>query len=137
MTEMDPAELNGGGVEWVIDARGCDPRALADREALERLFNKIIQEMELHPAAEAQWRQFPVTHGVTGLLLLKESHLTVHTFPEHGTLCLNLFCCRVRAAGEFVAWLSEFQPEEVEVRRLERRLSRRLAPACSATEATS
>jgi len=134
---MDPAALNGAGLEWVVDACGCDPRALADREALERLFNKLIQDLRLHPAAEAQWHQFPVTHGITGMLLLEESHLTVHTFPEHGTLCLNLFCCRPRPAGDFAAWLEEFHPEHVEVRRLERRLSRQLTPVRVPTEVTS
>jgi S-adenosylmethionine/arginine decarboxylase-like enzyme len=30
----------------------------------------------------------------TGLVLFAESHLAVHSFPEHGSLTLNLFCCR-------------------------------------------
>jgi S-adenosylmethionine decarboxylase len=64
------------------------------------------------------------------MLLLEESHLTVHTFPEHGTLCLNLFCCRPRPAGDFAGWLEEFHPQHVEVRRLERHL----APARVATK---
>jgi S-adenosylmethionine decarboxylase len=120
---MDPAALNGAGLEWVVDARGCDRLALADLIALERLFGRFVQGMDLHPAAPAQWHEFPVTHGITGLLLLEESHLTVHTFPEHGTLCLNLFCCRPRSAGDFALWLEEFRPAHVEVRRLERRLA--------------
>ena len=122
MSEMHPAALNGAGLEWVIDARGCDAVALADLDALKRLFARFVQGMNLHPAAPTQWHEFPVTRGITGLLLLEESHLTVHTFPEHGTLCLNLFCCRPRPAGDFAAWLQEFRPEHVEVRRLERQL---------------
>jgi S-adenosylmethionine decarboxylase len=33
---------------------------------------------------------------VTGLLLLAESHLTCHTFPERRFASLNLYCCRPR-----------------------------------------
>jgi len=33
--------------------------------------------------------------------MLAESHLTVHTFPEHASACLNLFCCTPRAAWEW------------------------------------
>lgn len=31
--------------------------------------------------------------GVTGVLLLAESHITVHTWPEHGYAALDLFMC--------------------------------------------
>ena len=84
------------GREWLIEAHGCDPAPLADVDALRRLFDRIIQELRLHPMAPAQWHRFPGPGGVTGLCMLAESHLACHTFPEHGSLCLNLFCCRPR-----------------------------------------
>jgi S-adenosylmethionine decarboxylase len=90
---------------------------------LVRLFDSFVRGMDLHPAAPAQWHQFPRTGGFTGMLLLMESHLTVHTFPENGTLCLNLFCCRRRPAGDFDAWLDEFRPREVAIRLIERDVS--------------
>jgi S-adenosylmethionine decarboxylase len=127
MTAMEPepvleARLDTG-LEWVIDAKGCDPVALAQAEPLARLFDNFVQGMHLHPAAPAQWHQFPRTGGFTGMLLLMESHLTVHTFPENGTLCLNLFCCRRRPAGDFAAWLDEFHPRDVTIRLVEREVS--------------
>ena len=123
MTAMEPQPELETGLEWVIDASGCDPAALALAAPLARLFDTIIRGMDLHPAAPAQWHQFPRTGGFTGMLLLMESHLTVHTFPEHGTLCLNLFCCRRRPAGDFTSWLNEFQPRDVNVRLIERAVS--------------
>ena len=124
MTAMEPDSIPGQsletGLEWVIDASGCDPAALARAAPLSRLFETFVRGMDLHPAAPAQWHQFPRTGGFTGMLLLMESHLTVHTFPEHGTLCLNLFCCRRRPEGDFAAWLDEFHPLAVTVRLIER-----------------
>ncbi len=45
---------------------------------------------------EPLWRIFPGEGGVTGLLLLSESHLACHTFPERGFASFNLYCCRPR-----------------------------------------
>ena len=79
-----------------MDAHGCAPDALRSREALARLFDRIVTELDLRPAGEPLWRVFPAEGGVTGLLLLTESHLTCHTFPEHGYAGFNLYCCRPR-----------------------------------------
>jgi S-adenosylmethionine decarboxylase len=89
------------GHEWVVEAHGCDPVRLASLPALHALFDAMVEELALHPVAPAQWHRFPTPGGITGMLLLAESHLTVHTFPEHGSLCLNLFCCTPRAPWPF------------------------------------
>lgn len=84
------------GVEWVIDARGCDPAKLTDRSALAELFDGIVGDLSLNVVGRPMWHVFPGAGGITGLCLLSESHLAIHTFPEHGSLCLNVFCCRPR-----------------------------------------
>ncbi len=109
------------GCEWIIDAHGCDPAALADLDRLKRLFARLVEGMSLHPVGEPLWHQFPHTGGITGLCLLSESHLACHTFPEHGTLCLNVFCCRPRPDWDFEAELrGALGASEVGIRRLER-----------------
>lgn len=108
------------GCEWVVEAHACDAMLLSDRPALSALFDRIIEGMTLHPVGEAQWHQFP-GGGITGLALLQESHIACHTFPEHRSLCLNVFCCRPRADWDFSAYLRrEFGAVSVEVRRLDR-----------------
>ncbi len=85
----------GLGREDFIDARGCDPAALASRDVLARLFDEVVADLHLHVLDE-RWHTFPAPGGVTGLLLLSESHLAVHTFPERGVATFNLYCCRPR-----------------------------------------
>ncbi len=95
------------GQEWIIEARGADAVRLADQAVLERLFARIVGEMQLRPVAPAVWHRFPAPGGLTGIQILAESHLTVHTFPEHGTICLNVFCCTPRDEFDFASALSE------------------------------
>ena len=104
-----------------MEAHGCDPAVLADRNALARLFDCIVGGMDLHPVAPANWHQFPGTGGITGLSLLAESHIACHTFPEYGSLCLNVFCCRPRPEWDFaLALKNALGATSVHVRRVER-----------------
>jgi S-adenosylmethionine decarboxylase len=109
------------GLEWIVEAHGCDPTALTETHRLEELFGSLIQALDLHPLGKSNWHQFPGTGGVTGVTLLTESHLACHTFPEYGSLCLNVFCCRPRPAADFAALLKkEFGATSVSIRQVER-----------------
>lgn len=113
------------GSEWVVEAYGCDPVRLGDVDALRVMFHAMIDELSLHPVADAQWHRFPTPGGITGMVMLAESHLTVHTFPEHASLCLNLFCCTPRAEWAFAERLRVLVgAESVQVRRFEREYAR-------------
>ena len=103
-----------------MDARGCDPARLADATVFMALFDEIVRDLDLRVLGRT-WHKFPGPGGVTGMAMLSESHLTVHTFPEHGSLSLNLFCCRPRAEWDWAAGLAKHVgATEVEVRRVER-----------------
>ena len=89
-----------------MDVCGCPPERLKDTAALAALFEELVVLMELKVVGQPQWHVFPEPGGITGLTLLAESHLAVHTFPEHGFAALNVYCCRTRKRPDFEALLA-------------------------------
>jgi S-adenosylmethionine decarboxylase len=85
------------GIEYVVDAQGCDPAVLRSLESLRRLSDEVIRGLNLRPVAAPFWY---VLHGgseVAGLTLLSESHLSIHAYPDERLAVINLYCCRPRA----------------------------------------
>ncbi len=112
------------GLEWIVDARGCHADRLADLEAVRQCCESIVTAMQLHVVGQPQWRKFDGPGGVTGLYLLSESHLSCHTFPEYGLLCLNVYSCRPRTPPDWERFLAdELGATDVVVRELSRGLS--------------
>ena len=109
------------GTEWLIEASGCDARALGDAARLREVFARAVAELNLQVIGEALWYKFPAPGGVTGLALLTESHLACHTYPEYGLATFNLYCCRERPAWPWDERLCEMLgAAKVNVRMVER-----------------
>ncbi len=89
------------GLEWVVDAQGCAPSRLREPERLLELVSSMLADLRLSPVAPPLVHRFPGEGGVTAMVLLAESHLTLHTFPEHGTMTLNLYSCVARPPYPF------------------------------------
>ena len=124
------------GIEWVVDAAGCDPAALRDADALAALFGAILDAARLTPVAPATWHRFPHTGGLTGVQVLAESHLACHTFHEHGSVCLNVFCCVARPDWDLEGLIQRsLGAREVCVRRIERHYGSQPTAGVAATSA--
>ncbi len=110
------------GVEWIVDAAGCDELLLRDGQTLGAVFRRIITELNLQVVGETHWHQFPMPGGgLTGFALLTESHLACHTYPEHGIATFNLYCCRARPQWAWSERLREMLgAKAVTVRSIER-----------------
>ena len=111
------------GTEWLIEAAGCDAEALRDVGRLGEVFARAMRELGLSAVGAPAWHKFPGAGGVTGLLMLTESHLACHTYPEFGVATFNLYCCRARPRWAWEERLAEMLgASEVSVRSVERRV---------------
>lgn len=109
------------GIEWVIDASGCDPERLCDLRQILSICEQVVLDLELNVVGTPHVHQFPAPGGVTALYLLSESHLACHTYPEYSLATFNLYCCRNREAWDWKRKLTEtLSATDVSVRQLVR-----------------
>ena len=109
------------GTEWLIEASGCEAERLRDPERLSMLFQSVIAELDLQVVGAPRWHQFPGPGGITGFVLLSESHLACHTYPEYGFVTIDLYCCRERPEWRWEQGLREMLgATKVSVRAIER-----------------
>ena len=60
-------------------------------EKLEELSDKLIKICKLTKLSELKHKFKP--HGITLIVLLSESHLSMHTWPENKSICIDIFSC--------------------------------------------
>ena len=107
-------------MEWLIEAFGCESALLLDRRQLDLLFETIVRRMALRPVGQPVWHIFDQGEA-TGIWLLQESHLTIHTFPEYSSVCVNVFCCTQRESMDWHATFSSILgATDLKVRECER-----------------
>lgn len=72
----------------------CDPNILNDREMIEEILVKAALEAGAE-VREVAFHKFS-PHGVSGVVVISESHLAIHTWPELGYAAVDVFTCGER-----------------------------------------
>lgn len=109
------------GTEWLIEAFDCEAENLRNLPLLQDVFACIVSDLGLKTLGEPLWHKFGGEAGVTGLLMLTESHLACHTYPEYQTATFNLYCCRTRPEWNWEENLRKLLgAKEVKITKIER-----------------
>ena len=114
------------GHHWLLDLADCrcDPLLLATREPLEALCVQACESAGMRVVGRA-FHQFE-PQGVTGVVLLAESHMSVHTWPDERFAAVDVYVCNHerenthRGAALAQALRAAFQAGSGEVRDLSR-----------------
>ena len=131
------------GLHLTADLAGCPPRCapMTSIEALRGLCLDAVAAAGLTPVGEL-FHRFPVRTdgaldaagassagpggGITGVVLLAESHLAVHTWPELRAVTLDVYVCNLgadnsaRAEALLRALIEAFAPGRIERQAIER-----------------
>ena len=79
------------GCHVLVELYDCDPKLLNNVSGIE----KIMVDAAEHSQAtviNVTFHHFS-PYGVSGVVVIQESHLTIHTWPEYGYAAIDLFTC--------------------------------------------
>lgn len=118
------------GLHLTADLRGVDSALplMRDTDALAALCREAVSQAGLGGVAELFHRfgSSDGQSGITGVLLLAESHLAVHTWPELGGVTLDVYVCNfgrdntARAEALLDALVAAFAPARCNRQALQR-----------------
>jgi len=69
----------------------CNADLLKDTKSIQKILNEVVVEAKLTKVGET-YHQFE-PFGATGVILLAESHISVHTWPERSMVAVDVFTC--------------------------------------------
>ena len=79
------------GNQLIAELYGCDARIIDNAQKVEQIFVEAANKANA-TVIEHNFHDFS-PHGVSGAVIIKESHFTVHTWPEFGYCAVDIFTC--------------------------------------------
>jgi S-adenosylmethionine decarboxylase len=110
-----------------IDGYGGDPQVLANEEVVRALLDRYPDEIGMTKIAPPHVQRYegkkPDDWGISGFVLIAESHISIHTFPKRRFVWVDIFSCKSFDAERAVTEMQrQFALMDVHTRLLERGL---------------
>jgi len=90
--------MKGFGPHLTLDGYRCDQKKLEDIEQIYRLLDEVPAEIGMTKIMPPYVFRYdgskPEDWGVSGFVLIAESHISIHTYPEKRYLSCDIFSCK-------------------------------------------
>jgi len=108
------------GPHLLLEAYGATKQKLSDIALISDLLDKYPEKLDMHkimPPYVFKYDSGTIKEdwGISGIVLIAESHIALHTFPEKGFFTLDIFSCKdfdIRSAVDIA--LDIFEPVNFE-----------------------
>lgn len=92
-------KMNEFGLHVTIDASGCNKQKLASVTLVYDILNKLperigMTKMTLPYVVKWLDKFSQGTEGISGFVMIAESHISIHTFPDQDYVFMDIFSCR-------------------------------------------
>lgn len=114
------------GKHIIAELYGVERRLISYESKVREIVESVVEEANLVKIGSV-YKQFK-PYGVTGIVLIAESHISLHTWPEYETVNLDIFTCGdgKKAEKAFELFIEKFKPERYEHKVIEREVDERL-----------
>lgn len=87
------------GVHFMVDGYGAPADVLKDKHALHAALEEIPKQMSMHSISDPVVVEVGPNNkkdpgGVSGVILIAESHFAFHTFPSRGFVTIDVYTCK-------------------------------------------
>ncbi len=108
-TEEGKLELFGFGPHLMVDGYQANPSKLDDEELIRQVLDELPREMSmtkiLPPHVSRHQGRTDEENGITGVVIIAESHISIQTFPKRSFLSVDVFSCKGFDAQAAQDWL--------------------------------
>lgn len=99
------------GLHVTIDASGCNKRKLASVTLVYDILNKLpdkigMTKMTLPYVVKWLDKFSAGTEGISGFVMIAESHISIHTFPDQDFVFMDIFSCKEFDAEKAIKYLT-------------------------------
>lgn len=100
------------GKHLIIDAYGIEEKKLKDGRAIKTLLKNLPAKFKMRPLGNVAVKKVATDHypnwGISGFIMLYESHISVHTWPEEGYMAMDLYSCKEFDDKAILEYLKKF-----------------------------
>lgn len=87
------------GIHYMLDGYGASPELLKDKDILKNILETIPSEMGMHAICEPVLVEVGPKNrkdpgGLSGFVMIAESHMSFHTFPNRGFVTIDVYTCQ-------------------------------------------
>jgi S-adenosylmethionine decarboxylase len=115
----------GFGMHLMLDGYGCDRERLEDISLIYNFLSEYPAQIGMTKIMPPYVFRYEAENaqdwGISGFVLIAESHISIHTFPEKNYLSIDIFSCKNFDSEQAISYVSNlFSPEKSEIKLLDR-----------------
>jgi|GEM_PF-93954 len=116
---MEVKLVHGNGNHACFDCFGCSREALGDEASVRGFLDEMPGVMGMRKLSEPlvirHEHEKKQESGITGFVIIAESHISIHTYPEKGHAFIDIFSCKEFDTGKAEGMIrGRFSPERIE-----------------------